>query len=75
MITDDDYVECAFNQIAKKSLCIGYCLHHKCYLTNNQVKNMKCLQKQCLHLVKLKHKFWEQRERKKKLKKEAKKWN
>lgn len=72
MTTDNEYVECAHNQIARKSICVGYCVHHKCYLTLNHLKNMKCLQKKCIHLVKIKHKYWEEKERKKKLKKEAK---
>jgi len=65
----DELVECAFNQQAKRSNCVAYCENHKCYLTILHLKNMKCLQKQCNYLRKeTTHKFWLEREEKKKKK-------
>ena len=51
-------VECAFNQYAKITKCLGYCKKHKCYLTKSNIENMNCITKGCFHLVKLKHPYW-----------------
>ena len=53
-----ELVKCAFNQYARKSKCIGWCRKHNCYLTLNNVKNMKCIQKKCFHLIRLDRQFW-----------------
>jgi hypothetical protein len=67
---NDELVECAFNQQAKRSNCVAYCENHKCYLTILHLKNMKCLQKQCNYLKKeMTHKYWINRAEKKKRKK------
>ena len=43
---------------------VAFCCHHKSCMTVKQMKNKKCLQKQCHHLQKReKHEFWGQRER------------
>lgn len=66
----NELVECAFNQQAKRSNCVAYCENHKCYLTITQLKNMKCLQKQCRYLSKdTTHKFWIERAERRKMKK------
>ena len=47
-------------------------LHHK-HLTAKQIKQKGCLGKQCKYLDKfLENRYWEQREKKKQLKKEVK---
>ena len=70
---EDDLVECAFRQMAKKSNCVAYCKKHRCYLTIIHLKNMSCLQKQCKYLVKEdNHKFWIERAERKKRKKDNK---
>ena len=49
--------------------CPAFCkLHHK-HLTIKQLKQKGCLGKQCKYLDKFEHKYWEQREKKKQLKK------
>ena len=66
---EDELLKCAFNQRANKENCVAYCKNHKCHLTIAQLKNMKCLQKQCKYLEKfLLHQFWVEREAKKKQK-------
>lgn len=50
----------------------AYCRLHEVSLTVNQVKLKRCLGKQCGWLVKYKHKYWEQREEIKRLRKERK---
>lgn len=58
-----------------KSPC-GYCKLKKCSLTSRQVKQKKCVAKQCWHLVKYDHEFWRQealRKERKKANKKAKK--
>ena len=70
----DEYLECAFHQMAKRSNCVAYCKKHRCYLTITQLKNMSCLQKQCKYLHKeTTHKFWIEREKKKMRKKQNEK--
>lgn len=50
---------------------VGYCRHHKCYLTSRTLKKHECLKKQCKALVKNEsHGYWANRERIKQLKKE-----
>ena len=63
---EDELLECAFNQQAKKSKCVAYCNNHRCYLTITHLKNMRCLQKKCNYLVKQEHIFWKKREMRKK---------
>ena len=71
---EDELVECAFKQQAKRKNCIAYCKYHKCYLTIIHLKNMKCLQKQCRYLTKEPtHLFWIKRAEKKEKKKANKK--
>ena len=70
---ENELVECAFNQQAKRSNCVAYCKYHCCYLTIVHLKNMQCLQKQCRYLRKeTTHKFWIEREAKKKRKRSRK---
>jgi len=61
---------CAFNQKATRNKCVGYCKLHRCYLTEKQVKNMHCLQKNCKHLKRLEHQFWVIREKIKQMRKQ-----
>ena len=42
--------------------CIGFCWHHKCYVTSTQIKQKECLKRQCGALEKYDHEFWRQRE-------------
>ena len=65
---EDELLICAFHQRARKENCVAYCNNHKCHLTITQLKNMRCLQKQCKYLEKKPHKFWVEREKKKKQK-------
>ena len=51
----------------------AYCLHHHFTMSVKQVKYKKCLDKQCHHLKKLDHAWWEQRDTYKQLRKERKK--
>lgn len=63
---EDELLECAFKQQAKRSNCVGYCNNHHCYLTITHLKNMKCLQKQCKYLERIiNHKFWINRAKRK----------
>ena len=41
--------------------CIGYCKKHCGHITCKQLKRKECLRKQCRHLEKRPHEFWEQR--------------
>ena len=52
--------------------CAGFCDLHKCYMTVKQIKKKECLGKQCRHLRKLDHYWWEWRENRKRYKKEDK---
>lgn len=55
---------------------VAFCRKHKCCLSVKQMKMKGCLQKQCWHLSRLEHKYWEHRDFKKaraKLKKEKRK--
>lgn len=66
----DDLLECAFKQYAKRSNCVAWCSYHKCYLTIIHLKNMKCLNKKCRYLLKQEnHIFWIKRAKKKEEKK------
>ena len=49
--------------------CAGYCRLKNCSLTVRQIKSKECLSKNCWHLVKYKHPWWDQREREKAKKK------
>lgn len=67
---NEDLLECAFHQKAKRTRCVAYCENHKCYLTIVQLKSMKCLQKQCKHLTRIEnHQFWIERAKRKRGKK------
>lgn len=58
-----------------KSPC-AYCKRHHCYLTWKQIKNRKCLTKQCWHLQKNEeHEVWAQRALSKERKKMKKQIN
>ena len=41
---------------------IGYCWKHKGALTVKQLKQKRCLQKQCHALERYEHEYWRQRE-------------
>ena len=44
--------------------CCAVCRLHQCGLTAKQMRGRECLNKQCVHLVKLEdHPYWKQRER------------
>lgn len=51
-----------YNTEISERKCIGYCGRHHCYLSVAQLKRKECLQKQCTHLEKYEHEFWQQRE-------------
>ena len=61
---------CLDNTYAK-SPC-AYCRLKKVILTVRQVKEKKCLEKQCWHLSKYEHEWWRQREERKQLRRERK---
>ena len=63
--------ETLYNTYAKHPC--AYCKKKNCSLTVKQVRAKECLKKQCWHLVRYKHEWWEQREAQKKKKKEKKK--
>ena len=46
---------------SRKNL-VGYCRRHHCAVTAPQVRSRECLGKQCAHLKRWPHPFWEQRE-------------
>lgn len=74
MIDDDIekvYVRAWNNQNVPITSCVAYCMYHKYYLTEKQMKRKGCLNKQCKKLFKLdKHPYWKERERIKKCKKQ-----
>ena len=47
-------------EITEKN-CVGYCKKHCGHITCKQLKRKKCLKKQCRHLERYSHAFWEQR--------------
>lgn len=58
----------------EETRAVGYCWHHHAYLTAKQLKKKECLLKGCGALKRLDNPYWEQRERKdrvKQMKKEA----
>ena len=57
----------------KPENCVGYCHYHKCTVTLRQMKNRKCLLKQCPRLQRYEnHPYWKQRERAKEAKRKRK---
>ena len=42
--------------------CVGYCAYHKRDLTQTQLKSKDCLSKTCSRLIKIEHKFWQDRD-------------
>ena len=50
-----------YNTEISEKRCIGYCWHHHCHVTATQIKQKKCLKKQCNALEKYEHEFWRQR--------------
>lgn len=53
--------------------CVAYCMYHKYYLTEKQLKRKGCLNRNCSRLFKLdKHPYWIEKEKKKRLRKIAK---
>lgn len=58
---------------ANKERVCAYCKMHRKNLTVRQLHKKECLQKQCTHLQKYEHPFWEYREERKKLRQERKK--
>ena len=62
-----------YNTQALNTKCVAFCWHHHKWLTINQLKTKRCLERQCNALEKRpEHTYWEQREYKKKLRKERK---
>ena len=56
-----------------KAKACAFCNHHHCYLTVRQVKQHKCLGKQCWYLKKREdHEWWKQRELTKQRRKDRK---
>ena len=47
----------------------AYCRKHCGYITVTEMKRHECLKKQCRHLCKYEHPYWQQRENLKKKKK------
>ena len=42
---------------------VAYCRLHRCTMSVTQMKNRKCLSKNCVHFRKIRaHHYWEQRE-------------
>jgi len=68
----DNIVSTLYGSSVKFKRAVAFCKHHHCYLTAAQVKTKGCLGKGCRHINKLPHQYWEDREKKKILKKEAK---
>lgn len=52
--------------------CAGYCHLHGAGLTVKQIRNKDCLAKNCWHLEKKEHEWWNQRERTKEKRKNRK---
>lgn len=61
-----------FGTEALESKCVGYCWYHKKWVTVQQLKQKECLRKQCNRFEKKEHPYWEEREKKKQMKKERK---
>jgi adenosylmethionine-8-amino-7-oxononanoate aminotransferase len=59
----------------KKGKAVAWCGHykHRGYLSLNNMRNHRCLEKQCRYFVKIAHPYWEERERKNADKKSKKK--
>lgn len=53
---------------AAKSKIVGYCRLHRIHLTEAQIRQKECLQKNCNALKKWDHPFWNRRERIKEIK-------
>ena len=65
----NDIVNFLYGTKTKYCRAIAYCKYHHCFLTTKMAKQHKCLAKQCSCFDKItSHPYWEQRERKKKLK-------
>lgn len=49
----------------KKGKAVAWCGHykHRGYLSLNNMRNHKCLEKQCGYFVKIAHPYWEEREK------------
>lgn len=43
---------------------VGYCAHHKTYLTKQQLQTKQCLGKECNRLIKVECNFWKERDQK-----------
>lgn len=50
----------------------GACHYHHCKMTPRQIDTKKCRQKQCNHMEKLPHEYWNQIARKKQKRKDRK---
>ena len=51
-----------YNTEINEKRCVGYCWHHRCYVSSTQVRQKECLRKQCGALEKYQHEYWKQRE-------------
>lgn len=49
----------------KKGKAVAWCGHykHRGYLSLNNMRNHRCLEKQCRYFVKIAHPYWEEREK------------
>lgn len=65
----DSICQTLYNSETTFSHCIGFCSFHKVYVTSQQMKRKKCLQKECDAFIKNpSHQVWALREIKKKAK-------
>ena len=48
----------------------AYCVLHKCHLSMRNIRKRRCIEKQCFHMKKLEHPYWEYMEIMKKKRKE-----
>ena len=64
---------CFNNERVRLGRCVGFCYRHSLYIRVKDLKMHQCLGKQCKHLLKNDtHRFWLQREKKLKEKKDSK---
>lgn len=68
MTCEADKVETIFGSSASGTSVVGYCNYHRGWLTVPQLKAKRCLEKGCGRLEKCESPFWQERERKKEVK-------
>ena len=65
-----EIVDTLFSTQCEFRRCVGFCKYHQVYVTSRQLKQKKCLSKECSQLIKKDHIFWLEREEKHSIKKE-----